>query len=273
MRLWINLASFVLNAAILLYCVVTILKRRRRGNSKEGTKQTKQLVFAVIAALLTVNFGSSLLYYLPFARGRYVNLETAGLLTYLSRAYGTLRISMLVFVSLEVVALLILGIRTLVKKQRVASEKRAGTDSDVGGVVPEIITLILGVVCIGGGIYLNYFYDSQRLSFNNYSFSMDENGISAISKYSWMPPVATVLIILGVVLLGLGIFLLIRRSLATNTVAPQVASGAVQQIKPVTVQQGVAAPAAQIYCSQCGAQNPHEGKFCKECGAALHKME
>ncbi|MCL2882079.1 MAG: zinc ribbon domain-containing protein, partial [Coriobacteriia bacterium] len=62
-------------------------------------------------------------------------------------------------------------------------------------------------------------------------------------------------------------------SLATNTVAPQVASGAVQQIKPVTVQQGVAAPAAQIYCSQCGAQNPHEGKFCKECGAALHKME
>jgi len=58
--------------------------------------------------------------------------------------------------------------------------------------------------------------------------------------------------------------------LSTNAVAPQMAPGNVQQVG--TMQQE-AAPAAQIFCSQCGAQNPREGKFCKECGAALHKME
>ena len=190
-------------------------------------------------------------------------------MTYLTRASGILRISVLVFVSFEIVALLILGIRALVKKLRNSQATRAanpGYRSSTGGIVGGITTLILGVICIGGGIYLNYFYDSQRLNMGNYSFDMNENGIYATSKYSWMPPVATVLIILGVVLLGLGIFFLIRRNLSAHPIMVQTASGALQE-------SAAPAPAAVLYCSQCGAQNPCDGKFCKECGALLQKAE
>lgn len=155
---------------------------------------------------------------------------------------------------LDFVLLLVVGIVFLVKyiknktkhTQYTDSEKKTGHGGNAIGVV--ICALGVIVATVGGIVWV---MARQKLSDSNWTWIVRED---ELSKMRFQSNVGSVLAILGIVILFVGLFVLLLKSIHSRE------GGQPQKNARVL----------EVHCSCCGNPLAKGNKFCTHCGKPVH---